>query len=240
AVAITVDGAKLAYAGAGNVVKVVDLQTGKPAADLKGHADAIASIRFSIDGALVLTGSADKTVRVWKAADGALADKVEAPAAVASVDWVADGKQVAAAGADGVIRVWATPDAATLAEGAAKPAPVKEIKAAAVELRGTAAGLLAAAADGKVDLWSLETGKSLKQIVHGAPVTAIAISADGKRWITLGGPTAGLWNAEDGKKIADLRTDGAAARRDRAAAALLAFAAGEVTFRQNAVKAFED
>src|SRR5436189_218238 len=80
---------------------------------------------------------------------------------------------------------------------------VKEIKAAAVEIRAIAAGLLAAAADGKVSLWSFETGKSLRDLAHGAPVTSIVVSADGKRILTIGGPTASIWNAEDGKKVAD-------------------------------------
>jgi WD40 repeat protein len=240
AVSLSRDGSKLAYAGAGNVIKVVDVKEGKPLAEMKGHADAVTSIRYSADGALLLSGSADKTLRVWKTADGSAAGKIETPAAVAVVEWLAEDKQVAGAGADGMIRLWTTPDAATLAEGAAKPAPLKEIKAAAVELRAATGGLLAAAADGKISLWSFETGKSLRDIAHGAPVTSIAVSADGKRWLTVGGPAASIWNAEDGKKIADLRTDGTSARSDRAAAALLAFAGNEVTFRTNAVKALED
>ncbi|MBI3856009.1 MAG: hypothetical protein HY293_10000 [Planctomycetes bacterium] len=232
AVALSADGAKLAYAGAGNVIKIVDVATGKAAVELKGHADAVNSIRFSADGALLLSGSADKSARVWKSADGAAAGKIETPAAVASVDWV--DKQIATAGADGVIRLWAAP------EGDAPKPAVKEIKAAAVEIRAAGGGLLAAAADGKISHWSFETGKSLRDIAHGAPVTSIAVSADGKRWLSVGGAVASVWNAEDGKKIADLRTDGPAARKDRAVQSLLAFATGEVTFRTNAVKGLED
>lgn len=240
AVTLSRDGAKLAYAAAGNAVKIVDLSTGKAAGEIKGHADAVTSIRFSADGATLLTGSADKTARLWKIADATALGKIETPAAVAAVEWLADEKQVATANADGMLRAWATPDAASLKEGAPKAAPAKEIKAAAVELRAAAGGLLAAAADGKVSLWSFETGKSARDLVHGAPVTALAVSPDGKRWLTVGGALASIWNAEDGKKIADLRTDGPAARRDRAAAALLAFAGNEVSFRQGVVKTLED
>src|SRR5207302_2353385 len=117
------DGTKLAFAAAGNAVRILDLSTGKAVAEIKGHADAVTSIAFSADGAVLLTGSADKTVRVWKLADASLAGKIETPAAVTAVEWLADEKQVASAGADGVIRAWATPDGATLKEGAAKPAP---------------------------------------------------------------------------------------------------------------------
>jgi WD40 repeat protein len=239
AITLSRDGAALAYAAAGNVIKVVDLATAKPLAELKGHADAVASIRFSADGARVLSGSADKTLRLWKIADGSSLGKIETPAAVASVEWLADDKQLATAGADGVIRLWALPEAAP-AEGAPKPAPVKEIKAAATELRPVAGGLLSAAADGKVTLWNLETGKSVREIAHGAPLASIAVSADGRRWLTVGGPIATVWNADDGKKIVDLKADGPAARRDRAAQALLTFAASEVTYRQSVVKGLEE
>ncbi|HLY12537.1 MAG TPA: c-type cytochrome domain-containing protein [Planctomycetota bacterium] len=238
--ALSRDAGTLAIA-AGNTVKLLSIaKKGKMAAELKGHGDAVASIRFSPDGASILTGSADKTVRVWKSGDGSPLGRIETPAAVACAEWVADGKQIAAAGADGVIRVWAVPDAATLADGAAKPAALKEWKAAATELRAVASGVLAAAPDGKISLWNLETGKPGREVAHGAPVTSIVVSPDGKRWLSVGGPTATLWNAEDGKKITDLKADGAAARRDRAAQALLAFAGTEVTFRQNAIKALEE
>ncbi len=239
AAALSANGAALAFATAGNVVKVVDLASGKTLADLKGHADAVASIRFSADGARVLSGSADKTARIWKIADASVLAKLETPAALAAAEWLGDEKQLATAGADGAIRLWAVPEAAP-AEGAPKPAPLKEIKAAATDLRAVAGGLLAAAPDGKVTLWNLETAKSVRELAHGAPGVTLAVSPDGKRWLTIGGPTATVWNAEDGKKIAELRSDGPAARRDRAAQALLAFAGSEVTYRQNAVKALED
>jgi WD40 repeat protein len=239
-VTLSRDGSMLAWVAAGNVVKLYSFKNGKAGPELKGHTDAVASLRFSADGATILTGSADKTLRLWKAADGTPAGKIETPAAVAAAEWSVDEKQIATAGADGMIRLWAAPEAASLQEGAAKPAAIKEIKLAAADLRAATGGLLAGGADGKLVLLNVETGKPGKELVHGAPISAIVVSPDGKRWLTVGGPTASVWNAEDGKKIADLKADGAPARRDRSAQALLAFAAAEVTFRQTAVKALED
>jgi len=239
-VALSRDGATLAWAAAGNVVKLHSLKNGKDGPDLKGHTGALSSLRFSPDGATILTGSADKTLRTWKAADGGPLGRIETPAAVAAVEWSADGKQVAAAGTDGTIRLWAAPEPASLKDGAPKPAPLKEIKDAATELRATGGGLLAGGADGKVSLLNLESGKAVRELSHGATISEIVVSPDGKRWLLVGGPTATLWNAEDGKKIADLKADGTASRRDREAQALLAFAGGEVSYRQNAVKGLED
>jgi WD40 repeat protein len=238
--ALSRDGSKLAFAAADHVIRIINVKDGKPAGEIKGHADAVTSIRFSADGATLLSGSADKTARAWKIADGSAVGRIETPAAVAAVEWLADDKQIATAGADGAIRLWTAPDAATLQEGAAKPAPLKEFKAAATVLQAATGGLLSGGADGKLVLWNLETLKAARESAHGAPLSSIAVSPDGKRWLAVGGPAATLWNAEDGKKIADLRTDGPSERRDRAAQALLAFSATEVTFRQNAVKTQED
>lgn len=240
AIALSPDGKKVAMASAKHQIQIFDVREGKMLSEIKGHAGPVASLRFSADGSLLVSGSADKSVRIWKTQDGSPAGKVELPVEVTAVEWLADDKQVAAGGADGMIRVWNVPDASSLQEGSAAPKPQKELKSPATELRAAAGGLLAAASDGKITLWNLETGKSVREIAHGAPLVSLAVSPDGKRWLTVGGPSAILWNAEDGKKVAELRTDGPAARRDRSAQALLAFAGTEVTFRQNAVKAVEE
>lgn len=231
---LSADGKRLAVATAEPIViTVYDLATGKASPEMKGHSDAVTSLRFSPDGASLASGSLDKTARIWTIADGKETAKFAAPAAVNAVEWTVNGKQLAVASADPLLRLW----------NAGEPA------AAAKELKGhagpvtavalTPAGLLSASQDGKAILWTLETGAQAKTVTHGAPVTAIAASADGKRWLTLGGPTAKLWNAETAAAVATLSTDGPAKRRDRDAAQLLQFATNEVTFRTNAVKTAE-
>src|SRR3990172_8626870 len=44
---------------------------------LTGHTDPLYAITFSPDGKLILTGSFDKTVRLWNAADGKELKKFE-------------------------------------------------------------------------------------------------------------------------------------------------------------------
>jgi WD40 repeat protein len=61
-----------AWAAAGGedgLLRVWDLKTGREVAALKGHKGAIAAVQYKPDVKMVVTGSADKTVRVWNVVD---------------------------------------------------------------------------------------------------------------------------------------------------------------------------
>src|SRR5207248_2436876 len=116
--------------------------------------------------------------------------KIATPAAVNAVEWTVAGKQLATGGADNLVRVWALD---------APAAPARELKghtAVVTALAMTALGLISASQDGKATLWNLETGAAGKSVAHGGPISALVASPDGKRWLTLGGPAAKLWNGE--------------------------------------------
>jgi WD40 repeat protein len=49
---------------------VWDVATGEEKAKLEGHSDGVLSVAFSPDGKTVVSGSEDKTIRVWNVATG--------------------------------------------------------------------------------------------------------------------------------------------------------------------------
>jgi WD40 repeat protein len=195
AVAVSADGSKVAYASA-NDLKVSD---GKAVREFKGHTDAVNALAFSADGALLASGSNDKTVRVWKLADGSATKTVETPAPVTALAWLADGKQVATGHPDATVRLW------TL-EGE-KPAMARELKGQAGPV-----GALALSPDGKrlavgagpsTKVLNLENAQSVAELKTDGP--ARRRDRDAGSLLAFAGAevqfrTAAVKTAEDNKK----------------------------------------
>lgn len=64
-VAISPDGRLVAAGSLDKVVRVWDVQTGKPLERLEGHKDSVYSVAFMPDGKTLVSGSLDKTLRLW-------------------------------------------------------------------------------------------------------------------------------------------------------------------------------
>lgn len=77
--------------------------------DLAGHSDWVLAVAFSTDGTRVAASSADGTVLVWDATNGALLTTLGATgdSAVWSVAFNPDGTLLATASKDGIVRIWA-------------------------------------------------------------------------------------------------------------------------------------
>ena len=83
----------------------------QPVTTLKGHTDPVTSVAFSPDGKRIVSGSDDKTVKVWDAHTGQEIRTLKGHTNwVLSVAFSADGKRIASGSADQTVKVW---DAAT-------------------------------------------------------------------------------------------------------------------------------
>lgn len=147
-----------------------------------GHSRAIGSLSLSRDGRLLVTGSDDRTARLWEVASGReLRRFVGQQSNVTATAISPDGKLVATGGGDDpAVRVW---DAAT---GAQRLALLGH---------GAAIGALTFLPDGKslasVDwddslrIWDLATGQQTSKIDKAAHGLSATFAPDGKSLLTV-------------------------------------------------------
>lgn len=75
---------------------------------LEGHKRHVASVAFSPDSTLLASGSDDRTIKIWDAANGAFQQSLNASFVVFSVAFSPDSRLLAAGCGDSSIRVWDT------------------------------------------------------------------------------------------------------------------------------------
>jgi WD40 repeat protein len=81
--------------------------TGEMEAQLKGHTDSVNYVTFSQDGTRVVSGSEDKTARIWNATTGKMEAKLEGHTrGVSLVAFSQDGSQVVSGSDDKTVRIW--------------------------------------------------------------------------------------------------------------------------------------
>ena len=210
---VSADGKWAALGDVTGKIKLLDLAAGKEAKTLEGHAAAISGLRFSADGTKLLSGSQDKSLRLWNVADGSTLGKLDTPAPVNAVVFLTGDAQIASAHADNVIRLWPLP----ANPAGESPAPAKELKSHGGPVNAldfAANQLVSGSDDGTVRFWNLENGQPGKTFNHAGPVTGVALRNDGKRLVSAGANNSvKLWNVENAQPLADLKGDVRAQRR---------------------------
>jgi WD40 repeat protein len=190
-------------------VKVFDLTNGQIAKTLAGHSGPVTGVAFTADGARLVTGSLDKTFRVFNLADQQQIASVETASPINAVAIVGEGKLVATAGADNMLRTWDLP----AMQPAEAPKPVKEIGGhggpinSLLALAPNGAKVLTGCQDGGIRVVDVASGNIDKQMNHGAPVIAAAARADLKRIASIGANnSAKLW-ADNGQQLTEQKGD---------------------------------
>ena len=144
---------------------------------LRGHEDGVLCAAFSPDDRFVVTGSADKTARVWDVATGAERFRFEGhQRMVTRVAWSANGRRIATAGPDYTARVW---DAVTGELVAILQGHKNHVHQLAISSDGSR--VVTGSCDGSAICWDVTTEKPLCSIRLPTYCRAIAISPDDRR-----------------------------------------------------------
>ena len=194
------DGADLLTVG-GNEARLFDAETGQEMISFSPHG-AVASANFSPDGRRVVTGSWDRSAKIWSTETGRsilkLAGGHTGPVNGAVFSTDAAGSQVLTASDDGTAMLW---DATTGELLVAFEGHEGRVRSASFSPDGRL--VLTASDDATARVWDSQTGEELFVLAgHRAAVVCATFSRDG-RWAITGSDdkTAKIWDLETQSEI---------------------------------------
>lgn len=122
AIDISPDDSMFASASQDRTVKIWSLEEGEVTGILRGHRRGVWSVKFAPysitaavvggvegtkGGRMVVTGSGDRTVKLWSLTDYSCLKTLEGHTnSVLKAVWLTGGLQVASSGGDGLVKVW--------------------------------------------------------------------------------------------------------------------------------------
>jgi WD40 repeat protein len=165
----------------------------------EGHQGAVRSVAFAPNGPWMLSGSHDKSVRLWDLQSGKEVRRFVGHTGKGScVAFSPDGSQILSASDDKTIRLWDTYSGKQVRELLGHESFVVGV---AVTPDGRQA--LSASYDKTVRLWDLDTGTQVRAFRgHTDAVWSVAISSDGRH--ALSGSwdgSARVWNLQTGEEL---------------------------------------
>lgn len=200
------DGARFAVGMKSGEIALCDAETGQILKTFEGHLDRVLGLAFSADGALLVSGSLDRTIRFWETTRGLSHSVIHRRAS--KIAFGDGGQRFAAACYDGVARIW---DAATSEE-------IRSFKntTTASRLTGIAysrdGAFLAVAQPpapenpATVQIWHVGSGREGPLILGlaGGTIDSLAFSPDGSRLAIACQDAILICNVSDGDIITRL------------------------------------
>jgi len=176
-------------------------QGGWGGATCSEHGEAVTSVCLSADGRLALSGSADRTLKLWEPASGRCLHTFEGDmGGVTSVCLNADGRLALSGSIDATLKLWDVRDGHCL-----RTCREDLDVLTSVALSADGLTLASGSVDQTIKLWNAQTGHLLRTLTgHTHNVRSVALSADGL--ILASGSddqTIKLWNTQTGKLLQD-------------------------------------
>jgi len=163
-----------------------------------GHEGPVTSVVFSPDGRLALSGSEDKTVRLWDIETGKCIKVFEGHGEeVWSVAYSPDGRFALSGSEDKTVRLWDVETGKCIRVFEGHKSPVGSV---AFSPDGRFA--LSGSWDETLRLWDIKTGKCIRIFEeHKGVILSVAYSPNGQFALSGGGQELCLWDIRSGKCI---------------------------------------
>jgi WD40 repeat protein len=164
-----------------------------------GHSRSVNSVAFSSNGMKVVSGSEDRTIKIWETATGDELNTFNGDSwAVFSVAFSPDGKYIVSGSRDVAIRLWNIITGEIL-----KTFIGHSCSVISVAFSPDGKQIISGSSDAMIKLWDVITGKEIKTFRgHSNPVTSVAFSFDGTQIISAStDETVKLWDVATGKEL---------------------------------------
>ena len=160
--AFSPDGRLLATCGYDRLVRVWNVESGKPVSVLREHTEAIFAVAFSPDGALLASAAADRSIKIWDVESGSRQFTLTDPTdAVTTLAFDPRGRMLAAGAADKSIRLWEV-----------TPTSGRQVRVTLAHTSGLirlayspdGTRLASSATDERVKIWNSDTGEEVSDL----------------------------------------------------------------------------
>ncbi|CDF38048.1 WD40-repeat containing protein [Chondrus crispus] len=167
--------------------------------NFRGHRSGVHCVAISGDGRRVVSGSEDKSVRVWDVGTGAQVGEalVGHTGSVLSVAISGDGRRVVSGSDDKSVRVWDVETGAQVGEALVGHTGYVY----SVAMSGDGRRVVSGSDDKSVRLWDVETGAQVGDALlgHTSSVYSVAMSKDGRRVVSgSDDKSVRVWDVERG------------------------------------------
>jgi WD40 repeat protein len=167
---------------------------------IEAHGDWVRCLSFTPDGTQLVSGSFDKTIKLWQVDIGKLAHTfTDSLKGVFALAVSPDGKLLASGSWDETIALWNLESGTCIKKLTQHQSSVRSL---AISPDGNT--LVSGSFDRTIVLWHLPEGTVKTTIVDLEPIAAISLSANGKFFVSTGDDgTIKLWSLATGAAIVE-------------------------------------
>ncbi|KAJ3805075.1 hypothetical protein F5876DRAFT_1607, partial [Lentinula aff. lateritia] len=169
-----------------------------------GHGDWVNSVAFSPDGTRVVSGSHNKTLRIWDARTGTqIGEPLQGhDHSVNSVAFSPDGTRIVSGSHDKTLRIWNSRTGAQIGE----PLQGHDDWVSSVAFSPDGTRIVSGSHDHTLRIWDARTGTEIGELLQGHDhlVNSVAFSPNGTRIVSGSHDhTLRIWDARTGAQIGE-------------------------------------